>query len=818
MSVDTIIGDVSEAGKRGIDTRDVFVAKQEAYQDDIANNFVSQVNAVGEEINTTASEINVKSANVDAKNANVNTQAQNAANSEANAEASAQRAEAAVPVGDGYNQTTIDAKNDTQNKANFNGYGFVERVKIEDILQETSTPNTLEFKRDIDVRVGDTIGTIANGTQITYPLVPFDPIGNDEILDDKINGLICQLTHNKGDIVVVGTELVTGSESWIPTNGTVNVVNGVITISQTIQDQAYAGATFENLEIGQEYMVYVNGSGDAPTWNVEGGYVSVAGGRTHKFIATEVTYSIILRNFTAENDTSSVFSDLSIKLNNQIRQAIVNSPSDDLATNDWQSIDECTTQDVAWLRKNKTTKSLVIESFRGVSHFGELYSQNDIMMGYGKSLIEKNLYEDNDYEYVFLNLNNTLNAGGKNSVHNNHGRRLLDASVQNGVDTSATSTYECFSGALTGGTIISGISGDASGTFYDKKYLEGENAPIPTGELPYTGKEHDGLLGAEASSLLSSRGLDKNIITEQFSQTTAGNVTTLEVAEGTIYEDSKFVLLWDKTASTLIGRFTISSISINTINMNETIIGKLANEYIIVGAKTDSNLTNINSNVNSIIANPDSLKTDWLSRLSSGKKLNVILDFVDDHGNSNIPDGIKTTFKINGKADEIYQILKSTDNGVTWNTLTLTTDYIFDIINNSITFVSAPLSTDNILYSFKKDNQPLSKSNPNEVLQESLKVISSDSNDINKANLLMSVANNDVVQVGASALNQFTITKKEDEVFSYTDEGTNVNPTVIPFLGKMADGELCVGVYGSNDNVIDTSEKYIKRLGVWDEK
>lgn len=44
----------------------------------------------------------------------------------------------------------------------------------------------------------------------------------------------------------------------------------------------------------------------------------------------------------------------------------------------------------------------------------------------------------------------------------------------------------------------------------------------------------------------------------------------------------------------------------------------------------------------------------------------------------------------------ILQVLKSTDNGVTWSVLALTTHYTLNSTTNEITFVTAPLATDKI--------------------------------------------------------------------------------------------------------------------------
>ncbi|MCV6607091.1 MAG: hypothetical protein OIF32_02670, partial [Campylobacterales bacterium] len=112
-------------------------------------------------------------------------------------------------------------------------------------------------------------------------------------------------------------------------------------------------------------------------------------------------------------------------------------------------------------------------------------------------------------------------------------------------------------------------------------------------------------------------------------------------------------------------------------------------------------------------------------------------------------------------------------------------------------------------------NALLAQKEPSKVLIEAKEVISSDSHDVSKGNLLMSVAKQGYIQTGEGALKKLSITKKEDELFSYIDEANITTPTCIFFIGEMEDSELCIGAYTSEDNVIDTTNTYIRRLGIW---
>ena len=60
MAITQSISTISEAGKRGVDTRDVFVSKQEAFQDDIVN-MSSELNNLKTQINNEVDTVNEKS-------------------------------------------------------------------------------------------------------------------------------------------------------------------------------------------------------------------------------------------------------------------------------------------------------------------------------------------------------------------------------------------------------------------------------------------------------------------------------------------------------------------------------------------------------------------------------------------------------------------------------------------------------------------------------------------------------------------------------------------------------------------------------------
>lgn len=117
-------------------------------------------------------------------------------------------------------------------------------------------------------------------------------------------------------------------------------------------------------------------------------------------------------------------------------------------------------------------------------------------------------------------------------------------------------------------------------------------------------------------------------------------------------------------------------------------------------------------------------------RITSGVVTQVLLNTVDDNGNSNIPDGIKTSFKMNKKMIQNYEVLKSTDSGVTWSKLA--SGFTVDLIANTINFTVAPLATDIILISNEASNDPYVVCDPKPVVNVEPKVIASNTHSIYK--------------------------------------------------------------------------------------
>ena len=184
-------------------------------------------------------------------------------------------------------------------------------------------------------------------------------------------------------------------------------------------------------------------------------------------------------------------------------------------------------------------------------------------------------------------------------------------------------------------------------------------------------------------------------------------------------------------------------------------------------------------------------------RITSGVVTQVLLNTVDDNGNSNIPDGIKTSFKMNKKMIQNYEVLKSTDSGVTWTKLT--SGFTVDLIANTINFTVAPLATDIILISNEASNNPmyLADITDFEIIEEDSFVYASNNNDItnNIVKLINSVTGK--ISVGTDSVEQLAITKIMNDLVYQTPKTATVDST-IRFFTAEKDGILYTGVRFDN--------------------
>lgn len=593
------------------------------------------------------------------------------------------------------NQDTRDAKDLNLIKGTYPAYGFTDMLTVEERFEESGDANTFRDAVGGEIVYSDGIYSLPADTDIIMPYTLFDPLANDELLDDKVNGLTCQVEHDKGDIVVTGNNHTLNGDfetdpntEWTANNGTIASVAGGVTGNCLEVTRSGAGGDQGAI---QSYTL------DANTTYILSGYVKsgTTGDESFKFImynsiSTNIEsvegvsssswkpYSV---EFTTDNDTTNLiqirkntstdgtmlFDNISVKLKDPIKQATVDTPSSDLTSSDWQTLPQVTTQSVVELTKHKTSKAVAYRTSRLTTYFGEGYSQKDVMEYLGYSQIDKNLWEDSEYEYIFVGLKNSLNTGAYHPDYNAFGTGSFvvggdtapyvnlsypvdwnDTDGGNyGAPFNVYSIFECFgatygvSQSLAQGELgvyyngdvntPSGKKGRPDSKFYDKVYLSGLGGLIPSSKyLAYAGKEPVRLLDSESNELISESWLQ-------------GDEEYLTYNTATISED--------------------------------------------------------------------------------------------------LTDTSKTLWNLTRKAIEVYQVLYTLDSGITWDIQTFT----HDSINNQITLGTA--RTD-IKVNYKASNQSATQSDPQKVLQVQPKAIASNSHSVYKGAMMTYAGTGGKVAVG----------------------------------------------------------------------
>jgi hypothetical protein len=453
-------------------------------------------------------------------------------------------------------QEYVDDENQLQNNNNFTGYGVREAVPNTERYLESDTANLLTDQIGDSVRVGDGLVERAGSLTCVMPLAPFAPTSTDELLDDKVNGLTCQIAHEKGDIVQTGNELVTNGGFDTDTDwnkGTGWTIGGGVATCDGATGALYQS---DKLIVGETYALefevtaYTSGTVKLYTGGAGGTTRNSVGVYSEPFVADNVYISIYSALFVGSVDN------ISVRKTNTTYQAkedtvdmydytIVNEIKDveaydvyyndgtvnttgitghyyfktafagssDLATTDlslyWTDLGTASNMSLL----NPCFQSIPdivrfdvfgdtatgIKSFKGLHYYDEHFSTDEIASNMGWSKLDNGHYSLPDgTEITNLRLRSTLNFGGEHYVYNEFGRARLDGSTKGGVDTTAVSKYDCFAGALTGGTIASGLAG-TDGKYADKVYTEGEGGIIGVG----TSISDDVNLAIESSKLNS---------------------------------------------------------------------------------------------------------------------------------------------------------------------------------------------------------------------------------------------------------------------------------------------------------------------------
>ena len=129
MGITQNIGIIPEAGHRGIDAREAFVTKQEAFQDHLTDTFVTEINTLGTQINNEMGTLNVAVATATTKANQASASATTASTKASEANVSASQALAyknqiqgyVIPTSATYTYNEANARfvSETENFLNF---------------------------------------------------------------------------------------------------------------------------------------------------------------------------------------------------------------------------------------------------------------------------------------------------------------------------------------------------------------------------------------------------------------------------------------------------------------------------------------------------------------------------------------------------------------------------------------------------------------------------------------------------------------------------------------------------------------------------
>jgi len=179
MAITQVISTIPQAGHRGDDTREAFVAKQEDFQDALTNTFVGQINTFTSQANTLQNEVNSKANAVESNLALSASNASNAGNSASvaleYAEIAIQKAEEiegyVVPIGASYSISQIDEKLEVVEDKETKFTNFIADIELGII--PLISDDTFESALDLKANVTDMTTALdlkANVTDMTTAL------------------------------------------------------------------------------------------------------------------------------------------------------------------------------------------------------------------------------------------------------------------------------------------------------------------------------------------------------------------------------------------------------------------------------------------------------------------------------------------------------------------------------------------------------------------------------------------------------------------------------------------------------------------------
>lgn len=314
---------------------------------------------------------------------------------------------------------------------------------------------------------------------LVLPEAPFAGI-DDELLDDKVNGLNCQQAHEAGDIVVAGNELVgenfeaDPSLIWTINSGTWNSTDKDFDFIASTSAGAILKVV-DGLVAGQTYIVsfeaydIIAGEIGAREANV-GTYITSIS--SDGIYTKEITWNNTANALVLEtkNGFTGTIDNISVKLKDPVRQAITStSIGDSIAdTSKFQKLDFVTRLDVIYLTATG------YNSFKGYHGFTDkelVVGGSDLIASrYGFPKISDGCYEINGEKVTCLQLNGSrLNNLAYNPLVNGLGdRNFSDGNNWESTINVKSNIYECAVNRGTG-------NGRPDNKEADKVYIKGEN-------------------------------------------------------------------------------------------------------------------------------------------------------------------------------------------------------------------------------------------------------------------------------------------------------------------------------------------------------
>lgn len=834
---------------------DAFVAAYEANNLAITNSFTPAVNTWRTQANSLKADVNLLNQSTVTANANAQT-------AKLSAQASATTAESAkdtilgyvIPTEARYEDAIVDAKT----KANFPFSGHCAVSKQEDNFVIS---NGILASKNRFVQFGDvTVDTYNHATYdaglggVKIDLVPAVP---DTLVQDQTTyGNILQSAVNKDDFVVVdkanrNVNAWTGADS-IQNGGFSFTSTGIgSAVSQNLGD-TYAGYVWKlkfnitaisgSFRFDMEYDRSINNDrqGNVGTFSTTG---------VHEFIFTTTLTSVAdlvleVLSLGVAGDTITV-ADVVLEQVPEAYRAIQDAPVGTDVTNTAYFTD-MSSHGVynQVLVSHKSTSGVYAGLAYEVLQVEMSDSDNirDVLLANGFAEVSRYQYSKGGSLYLPLVIWNTLNKGAYHPFVNEYGTRGVTSTDATNI---AGRTWYGGSGILPSGIDINSlkntfdidltdnyslghvgqganglISYTTSSTYYENTRPDPKYYDVIYQDQLIDCREYAKLITDDEQRLIKldkiENGVVGGVFTEQVTQV-AETTATLLVGDNANYTFGDVLQIWDGTTAY---RRTVLDTSTNPITLDATIV-KTAVPFNISGGKNRYLSSDTKLDIEKI-GSPTNYQQIVKDRFASGLHQNFITNLIDvNTGLSNLPDGVKTTFLMSQKATQNLNVFKSTDSGVTWALQTLTTHYTIDLVANTITFVSAPASTDLILISNTAKNNPL-KVGVKPVTKIEDKAIFTNSHSIYKgADLGNQVTGKIAVNGTTSGLESKVLENAEIKFDVFLDvlvkTKVNTGDTVLIVNNDVAeDGQLAVRVGASFDAIVGSASNILDDGVFWE--